>query len=223
MSWHNRNRLIKYPSSLFLLLVLTIQTTHAAWTGTSFSIDEIESDWLFENNQRISETTRLNLHFEESTRSGISVGANIGRLTTRISNASGPRNTEKFDASYFGIFLRYPFTFGEYFGLHNQLGYQFHSGSASDGTTTDQIEWRELNYQLGVSVKLGNLRIMPFATISDVSGDILRESNTETFENEEEVSTGLSLDLFIEPTSFVRLKFTSSGDESFSLRFAREF
>lgn len=206
-----------------MLLVLVIQTANAAWTGISFSIDEIKSDWLFENSRRVSDTTRLNLHVEEKTRNGIGIGANIGRLTTRISNTSGPKNTEKFDASYVGVYVRYPLPIGEYFALHNQLGYQFHSGSTNEEISTDQIEWRDINYQIGLSAKFGNLRVMPFATISDVSGDIDRDASTDTFENQEEVTTGLSLDMFLDPTSFVRFKFAGSGDEIFSLRFAREF
>lgn len=206
-----------------MLLVLVTQSANAAWTGISFSIDEIESDWLFESSRLVSDTTRLNLHFEEKTESGIGIGANIGRLTTRLSNTSGSKNTEKFDASYVGVYVRYPLSIGQHFALHNQLGYQFHSGSVNEGVFPDQIEWRDINYQIGLSAKFGNLRVMPFATISDVSGDVDREASTDTFENKEEVSTGLSLDMFLDPTSFVRLKIGSSGDEIFSLRFAREF
>ncbi len=206
-----------------MLLAMMIQTVNADWSGTSLSIDEIESDWLFESNQRVSDTTRLNLHFEEKTRSGIGVGANIGRQTTRISNSSGPKNTEKFNASYVGVFLRYPFSFGDYFALHNQIGYRYHSGSVIDDTTTDRIDWREISYQIGLSAMFSQIRLMPFAVISNISGDIQRDSSTETFENSEDVSTGLSIDLFVDPTSFVRFKFAASGDKLFSLRFAREF
>ncbi len=210
-----------------------IHTADAAWTGTSLSIDEIESDWVFEASQRVSDTTRLNLHFEEKTVSGISVGANIGRLTTRISNAIGPRNTEKFDASYLGVYIRYPLAFGEHFMLHNRLGYQFHSGSiaitmstntaSTDVTSSDQIEWRDATYQIGLSARMAGFRIMPFAAISDVNGDIERENSTDTFKNETSLSSGLSIDFFVDPTSFVQFRFTSGAKESFSLRFAREF
>ena len=207
---------------------MMIQSVNAAWTGISLSIDEIESDWLFETSQRVSDTTRLNLHFEEKTASGIGVGANIGRLTTRISNAIGPRNTEKFDASYVGLYLRYPLAFGEHFVLHNKLEFQFHSGFSTEITTTDvtssdQIAWRDASYQIGLSARMAGFRIMPFAVVSGVSGDIERENSTDTFENETTLSSGLSIDLFVDPTSFVQFKFTSGGNESFSLRFAREF
>ncbi len=202
---------------------MMMQSGNAAWTGISLSIDEIESEWAFETSQRVSDTTRLNLHFEEKTANGIGVGANIGRLTTRLRNASGPRNTEKFDAAYVGVYIHYPLAFGKHFVLHNRLGFQFHSGTTSDITSIDQIEWRDATYQIGLSARLADFRIMPFAVVSSVSGDIERENSTDTFENETALSSGLSMDLFVDSTSFVQFKFTRGGHDSFSLRFAREF
>lgn len=193
------------------------------WTGISLSIDEIEDDWVFEDATRVSDTTRLNLHFEEKTSKGIRVGANIGRLTTRISNRSGPRETEKFDAGYIGLYLAYPLYLSEQLVWLNQAEYRYHSGSGTDPSTDDQISWREASYLTGVSYRIGDLRIMPFAVASDISGDLEREQSTDTFENDEAISTGLSLDLFVDRTSFVRLQFSRGSGQSFSLRFAREF
>ncbi|MCP4432612.1 MAG: hypothetical protein GY806_16690 [Gammaproteobacteria bacterium] len=200
-----------------------LPVAEAAWTGISLSIDEIENDWAFADNIRLADTTRLNLHFEEKTRNGIHVGANIGQLTTRIRNKSGPADTEKFDASHIGIYLGYPVSLGEHFVIHNQMGYQFHSGSSSAPTTDEQISWREASYLFGISYRFSDLRIMPFLVASDISGDLERADETDTFENDEAISTGLSFDIFVDSTSFVRLKFSSGTGQSFSLRFAREF
>ena len=206
------------------MFIIGIPTAHADWTGISASVDEIESDWIFENNKRSADTTRLNLQFEERTRAGLGVGANIGRLTTRISNVSGPRDTVKFDASYFGVYLRYPIQLGEYFTLQSRLGYQYHSGSGTDSDTTDdEIEWREVDLEIGLSGRFANLRITPFAVYSDIDGDISDDTGTNSFENDEDVSAGLSLDIFLDPTSFVRLRFTSGEQDSAALIFAREF
>ncbi len=219
-----KGRIIKLSRLCCLLLMIVTPAVCADWTGISASIDEIESDWIFENNQRSANTTRLNLQFEERTHSGLGVGANIGRLTTRISNVNGPRNTVKFDASYFGIYLRYPLQLGEYFTLHSKFGYQFHSGSGTDNDTNDdEIEWREVGFEIGLSGRFENFRITPFMLYSDVDGDISDDMGTDSFENEENVSAGLSLDLFLDPTSFVRLRFTSGEQDSTALVFAREF
>lgn len=206
-----------------LLTALLMPNVEAAWSGMSLSIDELEDDWKFENEIRLSDTTRLNLHFEEKTVNGILVGANIGRLTTRISNKSGPANTEKFDASFIGLYLGYPFYLSEQLILHNRLGYQYHSGSRSVSTEEDKISWREASYLLGLSYRVSDLRIMPFITVSDISGDLERELNTDTFENDESISTGISLDLFVDPTSFIRLQYSQGSGHSFSIRFAREY
>jgi hypothetical protein len=59
--------------------------------------------------------------------------------------------------------------------------------------------------------------------VNDISGDLEREAGTETFENDERLSTGVSVDVFVDSSSFVRLQFSSGSGQSFSLRFAREF
>jgi len=204
--------------------MIVTPVVYADWTGVSASIDEIESDWVFENSLRSANTTRLNLQFEERTRSGLGVGANLGRLTTRISNVDGPRDTVKFDASYFGVYLRYPIQLGEHFSLHSKFGYQFHSGSGIDNDTNDdEIEWREVDFEIGFSGRFENFRITPFALYSDVDGDISDDTGTNSFENDDNVSAGLSLDIFLDSTSFVRLRFTSGEQDSAALIFAREF
>jgi hypothetical protein len=217
------NRAIKTFSFTALLLVLVLPAANASWSGMSLSIDEIENDWVFENTTRLADTTRLNLHFEEKTANGMLVGANIGRLTTRISNKSGARNTEKFDASYIGIYLGYPVSLSNHFRLHNQLGYQYHSGSASALLNDDSIAWRDASFLIGISYRFKDIRIMPFAVASDISGDVEREAGTDTFENDKTLSTGVSVDLFVDSSSFIRLQFSSGSGQSFSLRFAREF
>ncbi len=189
----------------------------------SLSIDEIEDDWVFENNTRLADITRLNLHFEERTANGMLVGANIGRLTTRISNKTGEKDTEKFDAGYVGIYLGYPISLGNHFRIHNRFGYLYHSGSGTTLLNDDRISWREASFMLGISYRFKDIRIMPFAVANDISGDIEREADTDTFENDEALSTGMGVDLFVDSTSFVRLQFSSGSGQSFSLRFAREF
>jgi len=64
---------------------------------------------------------------------------------------------------------------------------------------------------------------MPFAIYSDVDGDISGDSGTNSFESDEEFSAGVNLDLFLDPTSFVRLRLTTGDYDSASLVFAREF
>ena len=218
-----RNRAIKFFSLSALLLALVFPTANAAWSGLSLSIDEIENDWVFEAGIRMADTTRLNLHFEEKTRNGMLVGANIGRLTTRISNKTGLRDTDKFDASYIGIYLGYPVLLSEDFVIHNQFGLQYHSGSGSTLSNNDSIAWREASFLIGISYRFKDIRIMPFAVVGDINGDLEGAQGTDTFENDEVLSTGVSVDLFVDSSSFVRLKFSSGSEQSFSLRFAREY
>jgi len=221
-----KGRIIKLSRLCCLLSIFVLPVAHADWTGLSASIEEIDSDWVFENDKRSTSTTRLNLHFEERTSAGLSVGANIGRLTTRISNINGPRNTVKFDASYFGVYLRYPVQLSEHFSLYSKLGYQYHSGSETendDDVDDDEIEWREVGFEVGLSGRFGSFRLTPFVVYSDVDGDISGDTGTDSFENDEDVSAGLSLDAFLDPTSFVRLRLTSGEQDSAALIFAREF
>lgn len=217
------DRTIKIFSFIALLLVLAVSTAEANWSGISLSIEEIEDDWVFENDTRLSDTTRVNLHFEERTSNGMLVGANIGRLATRISNKTGEKNTEKFDAGYIGIYIGYPILLGDQFRIHNRFGYQYHSGSGSTLENDDRITWRDASFMVGLSYRYRDIRIMPFAVVSDISGDLEREATgTVTFENDETLSTGLSLDLFVDSTSFIRLQLSRGSGTSFSLRFARE-
>jgi len=216
----------KYLASLTCLFLLFATTTlKADWSGISASIEELESDWVFENNTRSARVSRLNLSFEEKTRSELRVGANIGRLSASTSNEIGPRNTRKYDASYFGVYLRYPIQLGDYFALKNKLTYQYHSGSESNinGDEGAEIDWREISFELGLSAKLANLRITPFAIYNDVSGDISDDTGTDSFESDSEVSGGVSIDVFLEPTAFIRLRFSTGDYDSASMIFAREF
>lgn len=217
---------VKFLWSLTCAFLFFFATSAKAdWSGISASIEELESDWIFENNDRSAKVSRLNLSFEEKASSELRVGANIGRLSARISNNEGPRNTQKFDASYFGIYLRYPVPLGDYFTLQSKLTYHYHSGSESsiDGEEGAEIDWREISFELGLSAKLANLRITPFAIYSDVSGDISDVTGTDSFETDEEVSGGANIDFFLEPTSFIRLRLTKGDTDSASLIFAREF
>lgn len=220
-------RLVKPLASLTCFFLLFATTTiNADWSGISASIEELDSDWIFENNDRSAKVSRLNLNFEEKTSGELRVGANLGRLSASISNNEGPRDTQKFDASYFGIYLRYPVPLGEYFALQSKLSYQYHTGSESgieEDEENAEIDWREFSFELGLSAKLANIRITPFAIYSDVSGDIVGDSGTDSFESDEEISSGISIDLFLEPTSFIRLRLTTGDYESASLVFAREF
>lgn len=220
-------RLVKTPVLLTCVFLLFVTTSiKADWSGISASIEEVDRDWIFENNDRSARVSRLNLNFEEKTSSELRVGANLGRLSASISNKEGPRDTQKFDASYFGIYLRYPVPLGEYFALQSKLTYQYNSGSESsieDNEVDAEIDWREISFELGLSVKLANFRITPFAIYSDVSGDISGESGTDSFETDQEISGGVSVDLFLEPTSFIRLRLSAGDYDSASLIFAREF
>ena len=217
------HRAINFFCFIALFLVLVLPAANASWSGISLSIDEIKNDWVFENNTRVVDTTRLNLQFEEKTANGMLVGANIGRLTTRISNKTGARDTEKFDASYLGIYLGYPVSLSKQFSIHNQLGYQYHSGSRYTLLNDDRITWRDASFMIGMSYRFKDVRIMPFAVVNDISGDLEREAGTDTFENDERLSTGVSVDVFVDSSSFVRLQLSSGSGQSFSLRFAREF
>ncbi len=215
------SRVTKYLTLLLLLLVATVG--HADWAGISASINEVESVWLIDSSKRSTNITRLNLHFEERTSYGLGVGANLGQLTARLSNISYPHNSVKFDANYFGVYLRYPVQLGEHFRLHSKLGYQYHLGTQNGGNDGNTIAWREVSYELGLAARIGNVRVTPFIVYNDVSGDISGDAGTYTIKNNENRSAGLSLDIFLEPTSFVRLRLTQGAQDAFALVFAREY
>ncbi|MCP4493560.1 MAG: hypothetical protein GY820_40595 [Gammaproteobacteria bacterium] len=221
MKHRPESRTIKYFT--LILLSLAVSTGHADWAGLSASITEIESVWMLENSERNANITRLNLHLEERTSYGLGVGANLGQLTARLSNINSPLNTVKFDANYFGVYLRYPVQLGEHFALQGRLGYQYHSGTQYDTDAGDTIAWREVDFELGLASSFDIVRITPFIVYSDVSGDISSDTGTDTFSSGEAFSAGLSLDLFVEPTGFVRLRLTRGEQDAIAVVFAREY
>ncbi len=112
--------MINFPRLIALALLLVMPDVHAAWSGISASINEVESVWLFEGSERNTSITRLNIYLEERTSYGLGVGANLGQSTTRLSNTSGPRNTLKFDANHLGVYLHYPMQLGEQLPIFDQ-------------------------------------------------------------------------------------------------------
>jgi len=206
-----------------LLLSLNPGNANAEWTGISLDLASFDSDWKFADQTRQASNSELSFRIEERTASGLAVGAAIGYFDMRLL-APTPAETLKFDGQYFAIFLRQDFSMSPRLSLHGGVGYKYASGSQSgDVSDAANIDWTETNAELGVGIRVGNLRIMPFAGWNDIDGDLTDSGGTSVFRLDRPDSQGIRFDIFTEQTAFVRLEFVTGSRSGGMLVFARRY
>ena len=207
---------------LLILLCLYSSLANAFWTGVSLELGNYDSDWTFDSDTRAAQINTIDLQIEEKTTSELRVGASIGYIDLRLV-ADTVAQTKKFDGQYIGVFLRQPVRINDRFSLHGLLSFRYASGSESGTDILNNIDWTESSIQLGLSLRLSSLRIMPFATYQDIDGDISDDAGTAIFEMDEASSRGVRFDYFIEDSAFIRLQFISGGQAGGYLSFARRY
>ena len=206
-----------------MLLLLGPAAVHADWTGITLDLANYDSAWEFDSDTRKAQISELSFNIEEKTDLDLRVGANIGVQDFRVISDI-PGETRKYNGEYISIFLRYPKTLGQRLTLHSLLSVGYHSGRES-GTGMDRAsyDWSEFKLQIGLGIRLGNLRIMPFVSYKDIDGDISGENGTELFEMDTPDSRGIRFDLFTEDTAYIRLEFIDGADAGGYLSFARRY
>lgn len=208
--------------SALLLLLAWINLASAQWTGVEVSLANTDSDWDFGGETRKSQLNFLSLQIEEKTEGDLRIGARLGQMSARVVGNTAAE-TLKFDPQFIGVYLRLPAALTDSIELHGQLNLSYYTGRDSDDDNPVDIDWNEIELQLGASWRIGRVRIMPFVTYSDVDGDVSDNSGTRVFELEDPLSGGVGLDYFTDRTAFVRLEIYTGNRSGGYLTFARRY
>lgn len=211
------------PLAIATVAAVLSTNAMAELTGVSVSIEDYSAGWVFQKGQHTSDINRLTLNLEEKTANDLRVGINIGLISLRISENVSPSNTQKFDVSSLGLYLRLPLRLSENFSLQGRFSYRFNSGSDSIDTDSSLIEWYETRLELGFSGQWHTLRFTPFIAYQIVDGDITDSKGTELFELIDQISSGIRFDYFVDPTAYIRFQVSSGARKGFYLVFAREY
>ena len=211
----------------FLLLAIAFglgtPPAKAEWTGISVDIGETTTDLQFETAQRTMRSDNLSLRIEEKTATNLRVGFNLGVSNIRTANLLPPGNAQKFDGGHLGFYLRYPQQLGGHMPFEGLFSYRYNSASDSNNSLQSEIEWRETRVQLGLGVKFGALHVTPFIVYRDINGDISNDGSTELFDSVDRKSRGISFDIFVEPTAYIRFQLSRGDEEGGYLTFARVY
>jgi hypothetical protein len=211
-------------SRLIILILLFIPAiAQSAWTGIGAYTGQGETDWRFNSAILEADKSRYGLHVEERTQSGLRVGASAGQFSLRLKDPLQVADTEKFNGQFLEFYLRWPFKLSESLTLHSRINYQFNLGTRSGGSEDDEIDWNEAGLTLGLAVRFGLLSLRPFVNWSSIDGDITSDAKIKVFKNINNRSTGIILDIYVEPTAYVRLMGTSSDNPSIWFGFIREY
>lgn len=210
----------------FSLLPLLFFSTLAVadWTGIALEIGNYDSDWEFERDTREAQISEISFQIEEKTGSGLAVGASIGYVNMRaVAASNSPAETMKFDGEFISVYLRQPVRISEHVFLNAALSFRYTSGSESgDQDEPAEMDWTESAFELGLGMRFGNLRLMPYAAYRDIDGDI-SDNGTDVFEVEESLVQGLRFDYFVEDSAFIRLEFVSGGAQGGYINFVRRY
>jgi hypothetical protein len=181
-----------------------------------------DADWLVSGEAREARIREIDFRVEERTQSGLAFGAVIGYMDLRLSEGSDS-GTQKFDGQYLGIYLRQDYAINDSLSLHGGLGLSYHSGRESgDAETKADIDWTESEFELALGFRFANLRIMPFARLTHIDGDI-SNGGTQIFELEQSDSAGVRFDIFVEQSAFVRIELVSGAYEGGHVVFVRRY
>jgi hypothetical protein len=216
-----RGKLLSWWGFLTLLLGFS-GLARAEWTGVAFEIGDTRSDWEFSESVRETKITSIELLVEERTATGFTIGGGIGYMTMRV-DGNDEVDTKKFDGEFLEFYLRKDFAVSEAFSLEAEFDYGFYSGDENVSEDRDDIGWTQLGAEFAMNFQLDNIRISPFASYTDIDGDISGEDPTESFALEDEVGYGLRLDFFTDSTAFIRLSLQTGSYTGGYLIFVRRY
>ena len=208
--------------SLFLLLFCCLGLARADFTGVAFEIMDLESDWAFSDGSRVVKTNSLGLKIEERAASGLVVGGGIGYQSIRV---DGDRTTPttKFETQNLQIYLRREFPLGKSFSLDGLLSYGYYHGRENVVGDRAEIEWSQVDVEIGANFRVKNLRITPFTSYTDIDGDISGTNGNAVFELEDPYSYGVRFDIFVESTAFIGIRLQTGSQSGGYISFVRRY
>lgn len=197
----------------------------ASWTGIAAFVGQHESDWSVSGTTLNADSRIYGLHIEERTRIGLRIGARAGQNSLTLENPLDLTQFEKYNVQFLSFYLRWPIAVTDMLTLHNRFNYQFNLGNQSsvDNATDTDIDWIETSINIGISLRLGHVSLRPFAIYRSITGEISSPSVVRKIDLKDNLSTGVLLDIHVEPTAYVRLEATTSGGNSLMLSFVREY
>jgi len=207
-----------------LLLLCCSGLANASWSGVSLELGNFDSDWEFGRDIREAQISEISFQIEEKTESNLTVGASFGYVDLRVIAASdSAAETRKFDGEFIRVYLRQPWRINDTISLHGAFSIRYTTGNESgDGDDRAEIDWTESAFELGLSLRFKNFRIVPYAAYHDIDGDI-SDDITDVFEMDEALIQGVRFDYFVEDTAFIRFEFVSGGQEGGYLNFVRRY
>ena len=130
---------------------------------------------------------------------------------------------EKFEGAQLGFYLRLPLQLGEYISLEGLYSYRYNTATESNVSSPSEMEWHENRLKIGIGTELKTLGFNAFIAYHDMSGDISTGTSVELFKSIDNISRGISLDFFVEPTAFIRLQLSRGAEDSGYLSFVRVY
>ena len=207
---------------LFLYTSFVEAETDVDSVGVALDIASYKSDWQFDSGVREAKITSISFQLEEKLEAGLTVGGGIGYFDMTVRGNSSA-SAQDFDGQYLEIYMRHPFPVSERISIHGAFAYRYYSGNGHNGGEREDIDWNEVNLQIGVGVRFAHLRVTPFAAYYNVDGDISDDNSTGSFENDDSVSQGVSLDYFVDNTAFIRLEIRSGYQSGGRISFERRY
>lgn len=209
-------------SLLILCLLVTIPAHADDWTGIGAYIMSGDSDWNVGNDLLEADFNLYGLRVEAKTETDLRIGVSAGQFDVTLLDKNGVLPYEIYDGQFLMFYLRLPFQLTQSIHLHAQLNYQYNLGNQRDNEE-NEINWDEVSFNLGLSLRLGQFSIRPFVEYKVIDGDLTGSGTARLFDADEQQSRGLLLDYYIEKDAFVRIRFSHGGSRSFLLSVAREF
>lgn len=197
----------------------------ASWTGISFKLTNVDTDWAFGSETRESQSSELSFSIEERTDTNLSIGFEIGYFDMRVvAKRNSTAETQKFDGQFLGIYMRQPVRFNDWLSMHGRLslGYGLGNESGDDEDEDAEIDWTSTAFELGFSLRFSNFRLTPYAVYHDIDGDISGDG-TDTFEMDDDLTQGIRIDYYTEDTAFIRFDFTTGGTVGGYISFVRRY
>ena len=209
----------------FIWVFLIPHAVSAGWTGIAAFVGQHKSDWLVSTTKLNADSRIYGLQIEERTLIGLRIGARASQNSLTLENPLDLTQFEKYNVQSLSFYLRWPFPMTDSLTLYNQFNYQFNLGNQSgvDNTTDTDIDWIETSINIGISLRLGPVSIRPFAVYRSINGEISSPTVVRKIDLKDNQSTGVLLDIHVEPTAYVRLEATTSGSDSLMLSFVREY
>ena len=191
-------------------------------TGILVEIGEMQADWEFSDHSREAKDSVLAVRLEERAKSGLAVGGVLAYHSLRLDDRQGSGST-KFEVTSLGVYLRQEFAFNEWSGLEGQLDYRFHTRRENTDDDRAELDWSEVDFELGLAFRVDNWRIVPFARYTWIDGDTSDLEDGGGFELADSISSGLRFDIFVETTAYISIELQGGAQTGGFLKCVRRY